>query len=81
MQGQGQGHGTFELPRISEAMHAGGDDRQPPCGAVWFEDNATFSHSLGRTATLLYCCNVFANRYNSAVYSAPCGVIRGCTDA
>jgi len=32
---QGQGHGAFELPTISEAVHAGGDDRQPPSGAFW----------------------------------------------
>ena len=30
IQGQGQGHGAFELLKISEAMHAGGDGRQPP---------------------------------------------------
>ena len=36
IQGQGQGHGAFELTKISEAMHAGGDDREPPCGAFWF---------------------------------------------
>jgi len=28
--------GLFELPKIAEAMHARGDDRQPPCGAFWF---------------------------------------------
>jgi len=33
IQGQRQGHGAFELPKIAEAVHAGGDDRQPPCGA------------------------------------------------
>jgi len=27
---------TGELPTISEAVHAGGDNRQPPCGALWF---------------------------------------------
>jgi len=32
IQGQGQGHGAFELPKISEAMHAGGDDRSPLAG-------------------------------------------------
>jgi len=32
---QGQGHGAFELPTTSEAVRAGGDDRQPPCGAFW----------------------------------------------
>jgi len=26
---QGQGHGAFELPTTSEAVHAGGDDRSP----------------------------------------------------
>jgi len=29
-QGQGQGHGALELLKISEAVHAGGDNRQPP---------------------------------------------------
>jgi len=29
IQGQGQGHGAFELPKTSEVVHAGGDDRQP----------------------------------------------------
>ena len=32
MQGQGQHHGAFELPTISEAVHAGGDDRSPLAG-------------------------------------------------
>jgi len=36
IQGQGQGHGTFELPKIAKAVHAGGDDCQPPCRAFWF---------------------------------------------
>jgi len=27
---------AFDLPNISEAVHAGGDDCQPPCGAFWF---------------------------------------------
>jgi len=26
---QGQGHGAFKLPTISEAVHAGGDDSSP----------------------------------------------------
>ena len=26
---------AFELLKISEAVHAGGDDHQPPCGAFW----------------------------------------------
>jgi len=29
---QGQGHGAFELPTTSEAVHAGGDDRSPLAG-------------------------------------------------
>jgi len=33
---QSQGQGAFELPTISEAVHAGGDDCQPPCRAFWF---------------------------------------------
>jgi len=32
IQGQGQHHGAFELPTISEAVHAGGDDRSPLAG-------------------------------------------------
>jgi len=32
MQGQGQGHGAFQLPTVSEAVHAGGDDRSPLAG-------------------------------------------------
>jgi len=35
-EGHGQGHRTFELPKIAEAVHAGGDDRQPPYGAFSF---------------------------------------------
>jgi len=32
IQGQGQPIGAFELPTISEAVHAGGDDRSPLVG-------------------------------------------------
>ena len=32
IQGQAQGHGAFELPTTSEAVHAGGDDRSPLSG-------------------------------------------------
>ena len=32
IQGLGQGHGAFELPTTSEAVHAGGDDRSPLAG-------------------------------------------------
>ena len=32
IQGQSQGHGAFELPTTSEAVHAGGDDRSPLAG-------------------------------------------------
>ena len=32
IQGQGQGHGAFELPTTSDAVHAGGDDRSPLAG-------------------------------------------------
>ena len=32
IQGQGQGHGAFELPTVSETVHAGGDDRSPLAG-------------------------------------------------
>ena len=30
--GHRQGHGVFELPTTSEAVHAGGDDRSPLAG-------------------------------------------------
>ena len=33
---QGQGHGAFELPTTSEAVHAGGDDRSPLAGLSGF---------------------------------------------
>jgi len=33
---QGQGHGAFELPTISEAVHAGGDDCSPLAGLSGF---------------------------------------------
>jgi len=36
IQGQSEGHGAFELLTISEAVHAGSDDRSPPCGVLWF---------------------------------------------
>jgi len=36
MQGQGQGHGAFELPTTSEAVHAGGDDCSPLAGLSGF---------------------------------------------
>ena len=32
---QGQGQEVFELPKISEGVHAGGDDRQPHSGAFF----------------------------------------------
>jgi len=32
IQGQGKPIGAFELPTISEAVHAGGDDRSPLAG-------------------------------------------------
>jgi len=35
IQGQGQHHGAFELPTISEAVHAGGDDRSPLAGLFY----------------------------------------------
>jgi len=35
IQGQGQSRG-FWTSKISEAVHDGGDNRQPPCGAFWF---------------------------------------------
>jgi len=30
-----KGHGAFQLPKISEAVH-GGNDRQSPCGVFWY---------------------------------------------
>jgi len=45
IQCQGQGHGAFELPKISEAVHAGGDGLQPPSGAFRF---SYISHCLCR---------------------------------
>ena len=36
IQGQGQPIGAFELPTISEAVHAGGDDRSPLAGLSRF---------------------------------------------
>jgi len=36
IQGQGQGHGAFELPKIAEAVHAGGDDCSPLAGLSGF---------------------------------------------
>ena len=36
MQGQGQPHWAFELPTISEPLHAGGDDRSPLAGLSGF---------------------------------------------
>jgi len=41
IQGQGQGHGAFELPTTSEAVHAGGDDRSPLAGL-----SGTYSTSI-----------------------------------
>ena len=32
IQGQGQGHGAFQLPTVSETVRAGGDDRSPLAG-------------------------------------------------
>jgi len=32
IQCHGQGHGAVEFPTISEAVHAGGDDRSPLAG-------------------------------------------------
>jgi len=37
-----QGHGAFELPTISEAVNAGGDDRSRLCGAFWFTGRMPF---------------------------------------
>jgi len=41
IQAQGQGHGAFELPTTSEAMHAGGDDRSPLAGLSGSENQLT----------------------------------------
>jgi len=38
MQGQAQGHGVFNFRKLPKpCMHGGGDDRQPPSGAFWFD--------------------------------------------
>jgi len=42
MQGQGQPDGAFELPTISEAVHAGGDDRSPIAGLSGFQPALTW---------------------------------------
>ena len=36
IQGQGQDHGAFELPTVSETVHAGGDDHSPLAGLSGF---------------------------------------------
>jgi len=41
MQGQGQPDGAFELPTISKAVHAGGDDRSPIAGLSGFQPALT----------------------------------------
>jgi len=38
IQGQGQPIRAFELPTISEAVHAGGDDRSPLAGLSGIKD-------------------------------------------
>jgi len=30
---------TVTAGRPQQAVHAGGDDRQPPCGAIFYKDN------------------------------------------
>ena len=42
VKGQGQGHGAFELPTTSEAVHAGGDDRSPLVGLYGFTGRMLF---------------------------------------
>jgi len=42
IQGQRQGHGAFELPKISETVHTGGDYRQPPYEAFWLVSSPYF---------------------------------------
>jgi len=37
---------AFELPKISEAVHAGGNDHQPSCGAFWLFNQPSFSELL-----------------------------------
>jgi len=62
IQGQGQGHGAFELLTTSEAVHAGGDDCSPLAGlsgfwtilflSVKITESATTSHHNHFTALL-----------------------------
>jgi len=46
IQGQGQHHGAFELPTISEAVHAGGDDRSPLAGLSGFTDRVSSKYAV-----------------------------------
>jgi len=46
--GQGQGRKAFELPKISEAVHAGGNDRQPPGGAFWLNLGPNYIFAVGK---------------------------------
>ena len=47
IQGQGQDHRAFELPTVSETVHAGGDDRSPLAGLSGF--NTLFCCRMGMT--------------------------------
>ena len=46
IQGQGQGHGAFELPTTGEAVHAGGDDRSPLAGLSGWSRHYRFTSIL-----------------------------------
>jgi len=65
IQGQGQGHGAFELPTTSEAVHAGGDDRSPLAGLSGL-NNATNLHRL--TSHGMLCCPTTQRCYVTADY-------------
>jgi len=54
---QGQGHGAFELPTTSEAVHAGGDDRSPLVGLSGLFVLVLCVQIMHMTQTLLrQCC-------------------------
>jgi len=46
--------------RPQQAVHAGGDDRQPPCGAFWFvchsaENTLPYEGEIWPSVDLLFC--------------------------
>ena len=61
IQGQGQHHGAFELPTISEAVHAGGDDRSPLAGlsGVTGKCSATCANCVTAYQNIHFSCLLF----------------------